>query len=180
MDVTGLILAGGRGSRMGGADKGLQPFAGRPLVEHAIDRLSPQVDRLLISANRNIEVYAAYGYRVLADRQQGYCGPLAGIDTALAECATPYLATVPCDAPYFPADLVARLLAAIGSADAAIIVDHPVFALLRRETSQALADYLASGGRKVRDWYAGLRTVTVEFADPSAFANLNSGDDLVS
>jgi len=180
MNVTGLILAGGRGSRMDGADKGLQPFAGRPLIEHAIERLRPQVGHILISANRNGERYAAYGCPVLGDRLGGFLGPLAGIDAALAECTTPYLATVPCDAPYFPADLVAHLLTAIGTADAVIVADHPVFALLRRDTRQALADYLASGGRKVRDWYGGLCSVTVDFADGSAFANLNTREELAT
>lgn len=182
--ITGVVLAGGLGRRMGGADKGLQLLAGRPLAAWASERLAPQVDELFVNANRNREAYAALGYAVVADAVPDFAGPLAGLHAALALARHPLVATVPCDSPWFPADLVARLAAALADADAEIAVavaggrEHPVFCLCRREAQPALAAYLAAGGRKMMEWQAGQRRVLVEFADAGAFRNLNTADDL--
>ena len=184
--ITGLILAGGEGSRLGGADKGLHPFRGRPLVAHAIERLAPQVNQLLISANRNLDAYAAFGHPVLTDRLPGHAGPLAGLDAGLTACATPLLLTVPCDSPFLPDDLAARLRAGLGEHSVAYACigddEHPVFALLRREAHAKingnLRAYLASGGRKMREWMRRVGAVAVNFPDPEAFRNFNTAESL--
>jgi molybdopterin-guanine dinucleotide biosynthesis protein A len=178
--VTGLVLAGGQGSRLGGADKGLQVLDGRPLIALVLERFAPQVGSLMISANRNADAYRAFGDPVIADLRSGFAGPLAGIEAGMATCRTEWLAAVPCDTPLLPLDLVRRLIAAAeaGGTEAAIVAGHPVFALVRCDLRDALATYLAAGGRKVRDWYASRRTVTVAFDDEAAFANINTPEDL--
>jgi molybdopterin-guanine dinucleotide biosynthesis protein A len=181
--VTGLILAGGRGSRLGGADKGLIEWRGRPLVAHAVERLAPQVDSLLISANRNRERYQALGHPVVADRADDFGGPLAGVQAGLAVCETPLLVTVPCDAPNLPPDLVTRLLAALAD-NAAVAVAatddglQPTFLLCRRALAPALDAWLAGGGHKVADWLRAMNAAVVAFADATAFANFNTPADL--
>jgi molybdopterin-guanine dinucleotide biosynthesis protein A len=187
--ITGLVLAGGRGSRMGGADKGLQLLAGAPLVVHAIERLRPQVGAVLVNANRNAEAYGAFGVPVIADAVPGFAGPLAGMLAGLTRCATDWLATVPCDSPHFPADLVERLARAAESAGAEVAIaatrevdgrlqPQPVFCLLATTLRQRLADSLAGGQRKIDRFTAAQRQVVVEFDDPGAFANANTPDDL--
>jgi molybdopterin-guanine dinucleotide biosynthesis protein A len=183
--VTGLVLAGGQGSRMGGVDKGLAPFRGRPMVAHVLDRLAPQVDEILVNANRNPEAYAAFGHRVIADEIPGFAGPLAGFERGLAHARGELVATVPCDSPFLPADLVARLRAALEAAGADLAVAktgaqaHPVFCLMRRGVHASLAHFLASGQRKIDKWYAALAVVEVAFDDePDAFANINTRDEL--
>jgi molybdopterin-guanine dinucleotide biosynthesis protein A len=182
--ITGLILAGGLGRRMGGRDKGLQPFRGRPMAAWAIGRLAPQVDALLINANQNLDQYAAFGYPVVPDRIAGFAGPLAGLHTGLTACETPLLVTVPCDSPFLPADLVAHLRASLEAAGADLAVAktgnqlHPVFSLVRRELLAGLTTFLEAGGRKVDAWYAALKTVEVPFADERAFANINTLEEL--
>lgn len=182
--VTGLILAGGRGSRLGGADKGLVAWRGQPLVAHAVERLASQVDRLLISANRNLDAYRAFGCAVVADCGGDYAGPLAGLQAGLAACATPLLATVPCDAPGLPLDLVARLLAALDAegrpAAVARTADglQPTFLLCRTSVAAALDAWLSTGGRKAADWLRTIDAVEVPFADATSFANLNTPADL--
>lgn len=183
--VTGLVLAGGQGSRMGGVDKGLAPFRGRPLVEHVIERLAPQVDEILVNANRNPEAYARFGHRVVADEIPGFAGPLAGFERGLAHARGELVATVPCDSPFLPSDLVARLRAALVAAGADLAVartgsqPHPVFCLMRRGVHASLAQFLASGQRKIDKWYAALAVVEVAFDDePDAFANINTRDEL--
>jgi molybdenum cofactor guanylyltransferase len=183
--VTGLILAGGRGARMGGADKGLQHFLGRPLVGHIIERLAPQVGPLLISANRNVGTYAAYGFPVLRDRTEGFPGPLAGLQAGLAAVATPFLVTAPCDSPCLPLDLVARLIAplAAGSAPVALAKAgghrHPAFLACRTDARDSLDRFLADGGRRVGEWCARQQAVEVPFDDqPEAFANINTQEEL--
>jgi len=183
--VTGLVLAGGQGSRMGGVDKGLAPFRGRPMVAHAIERLAPQVDEILVNANRNPEAYARFGHRVIADEIPGFAGPLAGFERGLAHARGQLVATVPCDSPFLPADLVARLRAALEGAGAQLAVartgdqPHPVFCLMRREVHASLAAFLASGQRKIDKWYASLSVVEVAFDDEAdAFANINTRDEL--
>lgn len=182
--ITGLILAGGLGRRMGGRDKGLQPFRGRPMAAWAIERLAPQVDALLINANQNLEAYAAFGHPVVPDRIAGFAGPLAGLHTGLLACETPLLVTAPCDSPFLPEDLVDKLRAALEAAGADLAVaktgdqPHPVFSLVRREVLDGLTAFLESGGRKVDAWYAALKTVEVAFADERAFANINTLEEL--
>lgn len=182
--ITGLILAGGMGRRMGGRDKGLQPFRGKPMAAWSIERLAPQVDALLINANQNLEAYAAFGYPVLPDRIGGFAGPLAGLHTGLLAAQTPLLVTVPCDSPFLPQDLVARLLGALNGRGAELAVaktgnqPHPVFSLVRREVLESLAAFLESGGRKVDAWYAALKVVEVPFEDENAFANINTPEEL--
>ena len=197
---TGLVLAGGRGSRMGGVDKGLQPFDGVPLALHALRRLRLQLDDVAINANRHFDDYAAFGAPVWPDDVEGRPGPLAGFLSALVRCPTPWLLTVPCDTPRFPADLAERMTAALASSpDAEIVVaaapepDHdgvialraqPVFCLLSRSLHDSLADFVARGGRKIDAWTARHRTVTVAFDrpgdDPDAFANANTLAELAA
>jgi molybdopterin-guanine dinucleotide biosynthesis protein A len=183
--ITGLILAGGMGRRMGGADKGLVEFAGRPMVAHVIERLAPQVDQILINANRNSERYAAFGYRVIADAIEGYAGPLAGLERGLAEAAHDLVVTAPCDSPFLPAVLVQRLHESMGAAGADLAVartgdqPHPVFCLCRKSLHANLRGYLAAGGRKIDAWYAKLKVAETSFDDmPEAFSNINTRDEL--
>jgi molybdopterin-guanine dinucleotide biosynthesis protein A len=182
--ITGLILAGGMGRRMGGRDKGLQPFRGKPMAAWSIERLAPQVDALLINANQNIETYAAFGYPVMPDRIGGFAGPLAGLHTGLLAAQTPLLVTAPCDSPFLPVDLVARLHGALAehAADLAVAKTgaqaHPVFSLVRREVLDSLTAFLEAGGRKIDAWYAALKVVEVPFEDESAFSNINTLEEL--
>ena len=184
-DVTGLILAGGRGSRMGGVDKGLQPFRGKPMVAHVIERLAPQVGELLVNANRNAEAYASFGHRVIADEIEGFAGPLAGFERGLAHAQGALVVTVPCDSPFLPCDLVARLRAALegGGAELAVAKTgeqaHPVFSLMRRAVLPSLQQFLAGGQRKIDRWYAALNVVEVPFDDEAdAFLNINTRGEL--
>ena len=183
--VTGLVLAGGQGSRMGGVDKGLQAFRGRPMVAHVIDRLAPQVDEILINANRNVEVYRRFGHRVVPDSITGFAGPLAGFERGLDYAKGELVATVPCDSPFLPPDLIARLHAALEKASAQLAVArtgdqaHPVFCLMRRTVHQSLREFLGSGQRKIDKWYAGLTVVEVAFDDEAqAFMNINTRAEL--
>jgi molybdopterin-guanine dinucleotide biosynthesis protein A len=183
--VTGVVLAGGQGSRMGGIDKGLVAFRGRPLVAHVIDRLRPQVDAILINANRNPEAYGAFGHPVISDEIAGFAGPLAGFERGLAHAATDLVVTVPCDSPFLPADLVARLRSALEASQADLAVartgdqPHPVFCLMRRSVHQSLLAFLGAGERKIDRWYAQLPRVEVSFDDaPDAFANINTTGEL--
>ena len=185
--VTGIVLAGGQGRRMGGVDKGLQPFRGRPMVAHAIERLEPQVDELLINANRNTDDYGRFGHRVIADEIAGFAGPLAGFERGLTHAAGALVATVPCDSPFLPRDLVARLHAALVGAKAELAVArtgtqaHPVFCLMRREVLPSLREFLGAGERKIDRWYARLAVVEVPFDDePDAFRNINTREELAS
>jgi molybdenum cofactor guanylyltransferase len=183
--VSGLVLAGGRARRFGGMDKGLMPLRGRPMITHVLERFAPQVDEVLINANRNLETYRSFGPRVIEDELQGFAGPLAGIQSGLAASGHPLLATVPCDSPWLPGDLVARLLGALSTnqADAAVAKlgarRQPVFALYRRSVLAALKRYLAGDGRKVDGWLATLNVIEVPFDDEAeAFANINTPEDL--
>ncbi len=186
--ITGLVLAGGRGSRMGGVDKGLQLLRGRPLAWHALQRLRPQVGPLVISANRHVEDYAALGVPVLPDTLVAYPGPLAGMLAALQACTTPWMATVPCDAPHFPPDLVPRLAAAAQAqgAQAAVAASpdenhnggplrlQPVFSLLSVSLVQPLAAWLQTGDHRVQAFMTAQRTAIVPFDDAAAFFNINT------
>jgi molybdopterin-guanine dinucleotide biosynthesis protein A len=185
IEVTGVVLAGGQGSRMGGVDKGLQPFRGKPMAAHAIERLVPQVDELLINANRNPEAYGAFGHRVIADEIEGFAGPLAGFERGLAHAAGQLVVTVPCDSPFLPHDLVARLRTALEERGAQVAVAktggqaHPVFCLMRRDVHASLKQFLSSGQRKIDRWYSQLEVVEVAFDDEAdAFLNINTREEL--
>jgi molybdenum cofactor guanylyltransferase len=185
--ITGLVLAGGLGRRMGGVDKGLQAFRGEPMVAHVIRRLAPQVESLLINANQNIERYAAFGHPVVVDAIGGYAGPLAGLHAGLTACRTPLLVSSPCDSPFLPADLVARLHDALvrGGAELAVARTgaqvHPVFSLVHRHVLPGLTEFLDGGGRKIDYWYGALKVVEVAFDDqPDAFANINTLNELAA
>ena len=186
-DVTGIVLAGGMGRRMGGVDKGLVELAGRPMVAHVLARLAPQVGSVLINANQNPDRYALFGHPVVADAVGGFAGPLAGLHAGMTEATTPFVVTVPCDSPFLPTDLVARLGIAIVRDGAQIAVartldqPHPVFALVRREVLPHLASFLHDGGRKIDAWYATLRIVEVPFDDQEdAFRNINTATELAA
>ena len=186
-DLTGMVLAGGEGRRMGGRDKGLEPFAGLPLVGHVVKRLEGQVAELLINANRNADAYRFFADRVIADlvmdgAEGGFKGPLMGIYSGLRAAKTPWLLVVPCDSPALPDDLVARMVKGIGQHDIAVAFDgdrlHPVVALLRTSLADDLAATLAEGERKIDRWYARHAWCKVDMSDcPDAFANLNTEEE---
>lgn len=185
MNVTGIVLAGGMGRRMGGVDKGLLPFQGKPMVAHVLERLRPQVAEILVNANREIDAYAQFGFPVIPDAIGGYAGPLAGLHCGLSAAHHPLAVTVPCDSPFLPADLVARLHAALQQNNADLAVartgdqPHPVFCLCRTSVLPNLTQFLAGGGRKIDAWYASLNTVEVAFDDEAeAFANINTPEEL--
>ncbi|MFM9878935.1 MAG: molybdenum cofactor guanylyltransferase MobA [Burkholderiaceae bacterium] len=192
-DITGIVLAGGRGARMGGADKGLQNFNGTPLALHTLLRLQLQVGNVMVNANRNLSAYESFGAPVWPDSLSDYAGPLAGFMTGLERCETPYLLTVPCDTPLFPLDLAARLLQALEAQDADIAMPsapetnadgsvslrpQPVFCLLRAELLESLVAFTHGGGRKIDLWTAQHRVALVPFDAPGddaqAFANANT------
>ena len=182
--ITGLVLAGGAGRRMGGADKGLLEYRGETLAALAARRLAPQVDRLLISANRNLERYRQFGHPLVSDRTSDLPGPLGGVQAGLAACAGDWLVTVPCDSPAFPEDLAARLLAAAEAARApaawaiTAAASHPVFMLCHRLLLADLDSALAAGERRVGGWLQRVGAIPVSFPDEAAFANFNTPADL--
>lgn len=184
--MTGVILAGGRGNRMGGADKGWIEFRGKPLIEHVIERFAPQVDQLIISANRSLERYRALGYAVVEDEIGDFAGPLAGLHASMRVAAAEWIATVPCDGPLFPRDFVQTLLAAsfAHGADVAVVRAggrvHPVYAVCRRRCDVSLKAYLHAGGRRQLEWVESQKHLVVDFSDATAFRNLNAPDDLIS
>lgn len=188
-EITGIVLAGGRGSRMGGADKGLQNFNGVPLALHTLLRLQSQVGHAMVNANRNLSAYESFGVPVWPDALPDFAGPLAGFLTGLEQAETPWVVTVPCDTPLFPADLVERLAEAAERDDAEIAMasgpeadgqlrTQPVFCLLRRDLLESLVQFTHGGGRKIDAWTARHRTVVVPFDqpgdDPRAFFNANT------
>lgn len=183
-NITGLILCGGAASRMGGNDKGLIELAGSPLVDIAIGRLSPQVQSIMLSANRNLDDYRRRGLSVLQDadfndRHQQFQGPLAGILAGLNAMTTDWLMVVPCDCPYFPKDLVATLQqAAYPPNRAAYVEGHPVFALLPNSVKPALEQYLQQGHRKLGQWLHTIDAITISIDDETAFKNINTPEDL--
>jgi molybdopterin-guanine dinucleotide biosynthesis protein A len=183
--LTGLILAGGQGRRMGGVDKGLQLLKGKPLVGWVVERLQPQVTEVVINANQNQSEYIRFGHRVVSDEIGGFAGPLAGLHAGLKVSTHPFLVTVPCDSPFLPTDLVARLHGALVAKHADLAVaktgeqPHPVFALVRATLLGHLTAFLAGGGRKIDAWYASLNVVEVPFDDQAeAFSNINTRAEL--
>lgn len=187
-NITGAVLAGGRGQRMGGVDKGLQTWRSAPLAMHALLRLGPQVGEMMINANRNLAAYESMGVPVWPDNTQDFSGPLAGFAVCLERCETDYLLTVPCDTPRFPDDLAARLAAALEreQADIAVVATvedgltrtQPVFCLLKADLLSSLIAYMQEGGRKIDRWTARHRVVEVVFEDASAFAGANTLEEL--
>ena len=170
---------------MGGVDKGLQAFRGRRLVDHVYERFAPQVRGVIINANQNHDEYRTFGVRVVSDAIGGYAGPLAGLHAGLSVSKRPFLAAVPCDSPFLPADLVERLFQRLDEAGAELAVaktgdrPHPVFSLMRRGVLDHLTEFLKGGGRKIDAWYATLIVVEVGFDDePEAFSNINTREEL--
>ena len=177
------MLAGGLGRRMGGVDKGLQPFRGKPMAQWAIERLAPQVDELIVNANQNRSDYERFGYRVVADELSGFAGPLAGLHAGMKAAGRDLVVTAPCDSPFLPGDLVARLRGALGANQLAVAKTgaqpHPVFSLVSRGVLPHLEAFLTSGGRKIDAWYASLKVVEVAFDDEEdAFRNINTRAEL--
>lgn len=193
-DITAVILAGGRGSRMGGTDKGLQNFNGTPLALHALMRVSNQVGFSMINANRNLSAYESFGVDVWPDGNVEFAGPLSGFVVGLERCETPYLLTVPCDTPFLPDDLASRLWHGLqgnlesGEADIAMASQaghtQPVFCLIKHEMLECLLAFMKQGGRKIDAWTATQKTVVVDFDEPSddvnAFANANTIAELAA
>jgi molybdopterin-guanine dinucleotide biosynthesis protein A len=172
---------------MGGVDKGLVLLDGRPMVEHVLARLKPQVDSVIINANQNVERYVAFGFAVCPDAIGGFAGPLAGLHAGLTQATTSHVVTVPCDSPFLPLDLVARLADGMARASAQIAVaktfaqPHPVFALVARSVLPHLTEFLGAGGRKIDAWYASLALVEVAFDDEvDAFRNINTAEELAA
>jgi molybdopterin molybdotransferase len=186
--ISGLLLAGGRGTRMGHVDKGLQAFGGTTMAAHVLARLAPQVATLAINANQNLDTYAAFGVPVWPDDTPGFAGPLAGLEAGLRRCTTPYLLTAPCDSPFLPADLAARLFDGLQRSDADLAVavteenslrqPHPVFCLLKASLAPVLSAYLAAGGRRMDGWYPQIKVAEVPFEDADAFRNINTREEL--
>jgi molybdopterin-guanine dinucleotide biosynthesis protein A len=187
--ITGLLLAGGRAQRMGGIDKGLIPFLGKPLIESAIHRLRSQVGPILINANRNITQYATYGYPVIMDEIPDFSGPLAGFAAGLKACETPYLLTAPCDSPLLPTDLGIKLAAEMTRGDFQLVYAssqeadgkvwaQPVFCLMRVDLKASLETFLQKGDLKIDRWFKELRSSTVVFENAQVFANVNTPEEL--
>jgi molybdopterin-guanine dinucleotide biosynthesis protein A len=189
--ITGLILAGGRAQRMGGIDKGLISFHGKPLIESAISRLKPQVSTILINANRSITKYSYYGYPVLMDETPDFSGPLAGFSVGLKHCKTPYLLTSPCDSPLLPINLAGTMAeeledknlelvyASSKEADGTIWA-QPVFCLMKSNLHNSLTSFLSKGDLKIDRWFKELKSGTVVFENAQAFSNVNTPDELAA
>lgn len=183
-DVTGIVLAGGRARRMGGVDKGLLKIAGKPMIGHVLERLAPQVNAVLVSANRNLDAYAVFGCPVLPDFHADYPGPLAGFAAGMRAAVTPFVLAVPCDSPLLSRDLAARLCAVACERGADIAVAHdgerlqPTFALIRSSLAGSLESYIAAGERKIDRWYARHEMVTADCSDiATSFANVNDPEE---
>ena len=182
-NVTAVILAGGKGRRMEGKDKGLVELANRPLIEYVIDAIKPQVETIILNANRNQEQYSQYGYPVISDALHDYQGPLAGFISALKSSATGYIVTLPCDGPFLPKDLVERLILALTDNEAEIAVAHdgdrmqPVYSLIPTTLINSLSSFLDTGERKIDLWYKQHRVALADFSDcPETFKNINTAE----
>jgi len=184
-EITGVILAGGKARRMGGADKGLILLNGKPLIEHVIGAFKPQVSRLLINANRNHEKYDKYGLDIIKDEMGSYYGPLAGMASALHKTNTPYLITVPCDTPFISNNLALTLTTTILKEEAEISVAHngerlqPVFCMMRKTMMPSINDYLQKGGRKIDEWFEQHSLAIADLSgNPECFENVNTKEDI--
>ena len=185
MPISAIILSGGQATRMNGADKGLVPLLEKPLIQYVIERLKPQVDEILINANRKIATYQTFGYAVLQDEVEDFLGPLAGFSLGLQQAKYDYVLTVPCDSPLLPLDLAKRLIYSLTEHDADIAVassddnTHPVFSLCKKSVLPSLTAYLQQGERRVSAWQCSQKYIEVDFSDCSdAFINLNTFEDL--
>lgn len=193
-EITGLILAGGRGTRMGSVNKGLQQLQGKTMVEHVIERMAPQVDQLFINANQDLDLYRQFGLPVYSDTVLEYAGPLAGLECGLAHCQTPYLLSAPCDSPFVSSALAERLALAISQENTQLAVPvteqfqngklirqvQPVFCLLERNLHVNLRHFLQDGGRKISDWFKHIRVSEVIFDNHDEFRNINTKAELNS
>ena len=184
-NITGIILAGGQARRMGGQDKGLISLAGKPMIEYVLKAIEPQVDTIIINANRNQSLYEKYGFPVVADQIDGYCGPLAGMASGLEQAKTPFVVTVPCDSPFIPDDLVHKLYLTLQHEDAEICTARsndrlqPVFTLMKSELFNSILDFLNNGERKIDKWFDKHRLAIADFSDqPDTFININSTEEL--
>lgn len=185
MEITAIILAGGRATRMHGVDKGLMCLGQKPLIQHVIERLAPQVNEIIINANRQITLYKALGYVIQKDNTDDFLGPLAGISLGLRYAKHEYVLTVPCDSPLLPLDLAQRLMTALVKNSAEIAVassdnrTHPVFCLCKKNVLPSLTEYLDNGNRRVNTWQKSLNYIEVDFSDCSeSFVNLNTPEEL--
>lgn len=183
--VTGIILAGGQGSRMDGLDKGLVELAGSPMVQYVLESIAPQVGYVIINANRNHDIYGHYGCPVIADEFEGFCGPLAGMASCMRIVDTPLMVTAPCDSPFVPGDMVERLYMQMQHEDADISVAHngdriqPVFAMLKTGLLESMLSFLRRGERKIDKWYKMHKLALTDFSDkPDTFLNINTPEDL--
>ena len=186
-NITGIILAGGKARRMGGEDKGLIEINGQAMISYVINSLKPQVNTLLINANRNIQIYEQYGYPVIIDQLADFQGPLAGIAATMKYATTKYICSCPCDGPLIPKDLVKRLYSSLIKHNGEISVAHngermqPVYALIECGLFPSLKEYLESGERKIDQWYATHKLIEVDFSDkPGCFMNLNTPEDQIA
>lgn len=184
-EITGLVLAGGQGRRMGGVDKGLARLRGRPMVTWVIERFAPQVRELLINANQNLERYREFGYPVISDNIRDFAGPLAGLQAGMKAAHHPFVLMVPCDSPFLPLDLAERLYGALDTQRSDLAMartgsqSHQVFALARTALLPQLTSFLEGGGRTVYAWYDRLRVAEVPFdGQEHAFSNINTRDEL--
>ena len=180
MEASGIILAGGRGSRAGGVDKGLLPWHQSTRVEAVLQGLQPQVDDIIISANRNLYRYRELGFTVVEDQLPDYQGPLAGIAACLVHCRHPLVIVVPCDSPRLPLDLAARLLAPLEDEEVDLsfatdgVREQYLFTAIRQRCQSSLLACLADGERSVREWHRRLQCKVVDFSDRADyFKNLN-------
>ena len=187
MAISCIILSGGRATRMNGVDKGLVMLQQKPLIQHVIEHLTPQIDEILINANREISQYQTFGYPVLSDETDDFLGPLAGFNLGLQHAKYDYVLTVPCDSPFLPPDLAQRLLTNLIKNEADIAVAssdgsaHPVFCLCKKTMLASLNHYLATGERRVSAWQKSQQTIEVDFSDcADAFVNLNTFEDLAA
>ena len=184
-NITALVLAGGKGSRLEGQDKGLVPVNNRPLVTYVMDRVAPQVGQLIISANRNLPTYAILGYETVSDSFQPgeYAGPLAGILAGLEACKTGLILTIPCDTPNLPSDLAERMLALMQEKQVDMVTVHdgerlqPIIMLMKTSIKEGLGQWLAEGNRAVRAWLETQNRAVLQDSNPEAYINLNTEAD---
>ena len=184
-NITGIILAGGQARRMNGQDKGLVQLNKKPMIEYVLDAIKPQVGTIIINANRNRTIYEAYGFPVVADQIEGYCGPLAGMASGIQAANTPFIVTAPCDSPLIPDNLVQKLFSILQNEDAEICTAHangrlqPVFTLLKTELLPSMLEFLNNGERKIDKWFEKHRLSIADFSgQPDTFINVNSAEEL--
>jgi molybdenum cofactor guanylyltransferase len=182
---TGVILAGGQARRMGGQDKGLIELNGSPMIQYVLDAIVPQVNKVIINANRNSDIYSHYGYEVIGDEFEGFFGPLAGMASSMRKVTTSFMLTAPCDSPFVPDDLAKRLYIQMAKKDADISVAHdgeriqPVFVLLKTSLLDSMLDFLNKGERKIDKWFEQHKLAVTDFSDkPDTFININNRDEL--